>query len=233
MGASTFGRYLTAVLSDVATQGVVGGPTKRIGAYCHFPEKLEFSERQSRPVFAHLNNSLRIRLDSLFVFLHQRIFFIASHGIILGFCGEPGENTKSVNGAARGGYHANAPVKCIICLVRMRLGLDQNLFIDLPSFTGATRRNIRQHRSTDECLNHNIKGRTAMKYRHWIDQPVAIMTACCLLLSTLGPAFAASPLTQSSTTTKTTTTQTPRAAPSSRGAGSCHASAQHCCGEFR
>jgi len=59
-----------------------------------------------------------------------------------------------------------------------------------------------------------------MKYRHWIDQPVAITTACCLLLSTLGPAFAASPLTQSTTTTKTTTTQTTttaQAAPSPAG----------------
>ena len=45
-----------------------------------------------------------------------------------------------------------------------------------------------------------------MKYRHWINQPVAIVTACCFLLSALGPAFAASPLSQS-TTTKTTTTQ--------------------------
>ena len=54
-----------------------------------------------------------------------------------------------------------------------------------------------------------------MNYRNWMDKPVAVMTACCLLLSPSGPVLAGSLLqtTVSQTTTKTTTTQTTAAPP--------------------
>jgi len=49
-----------------------------------------------------------------------------------------------------------------------------------------------------------------MNQRNWMDKSVTIMTACCLLLSPAGPAFAAGLLLQTTvtTTTKTTTTTT-------------------------
>jgi len=48
-----------------------------------------------------------------------------------------------------------------------------------------------------------------MNYRPWLDKPLALVTACCLLLAPGGPAFAAAGLFQ--TTATTTTTKTPTA----------------------